>query len=107
MLRRRFAEIFLSKTRSEWSEIMEGSDVCFAPVLTLAESREHPHAAARGSFRELNGALHPQPAPRFSRTPAQIRGPEELAAGSAEEVLESWGVDPARVEKMREKGIVA
>jgi len=107
VLRKRFSEVFRGKTRDEWCEIMEGSDVCFAPVLTMAESREHPHAKARGSFRDINDALHPQPAPRFSRTQAEIRQPADLAGRSSEEALEGWGIDAERVKKLRESGGVA
>ncbi len=78
VLRKRFSEVFLGKTRDHWCELMEGSDVCFAPVLTMAESREHAHAQARSSFRNINDAVHPQPAPRFSRTQVEIRSPEDL-----------------------------
>jgi alpha-methylacyl-CoA racemase len=107
ILRERFSQIFLGKTRDEWCEIMEGSDVCFAPVLTLAESRQHPHATARASFRDLDDALHPQPAPRFSRTQAEIQTPEQLSSAKAEEVLGEWGIDAARVQKLRDAGGVA
>jgi alpha-methylacyl-CoA racemase len=65
----RLAEIFRAKTRAEWCEIMEGTDVCFAPVLSMAEALEHPHNKARGTFVEVDGVPQPAPAPRFSRTP--------------------------------------
>jgi len=107
VLRKRFSEVFLGKTRAQWCEIMEGSDVCFAPVLTMSEAREHEHAKARSSYREINEASHPQPAPRFSRTRAEIRSPNDLASRTAEEALGKWGIDAARVKALREAGGVA
>ena len=74
-LKERLAEIFQQKTRDEWCEIMEGTDVCFAPVLSLAEAPEHPHNVHRGTFTEVAGVVQPSPAPRFSRTPARDPAP--------------------------------
>jgi alpha-methylacyl-CoA racemase len=74
-LRQKLAEIFKTKTREEWCGIMEGTDVCFAPVLTLTEAPRHPHMAARKTFVERHGVTQPAPAPRFSRTPSAIREP--------------------------------
>jgi len=78
-LRQKLAEVFKTKTRDEWCAIMEGTDVCFAPVLTLAEAPLHPHMAARKTFVERHGVTQPAPAPRFSRTPSTIREPESAA----------------------------
>ena len=78
-LRQKLAEVFCTKTRDEWCQIMEGTDVCFAPVLTIAEAPRHPHMAARKTFVERHGATQPAPAPRFSRTPSTIREPEGAA----------------------------
>ena len=78
-------EVFKQKTRDEWCEIMEGTDVCFAPVLSLWEAPDHPHNKARGTFLEVDGVMQPAPSPRFSRTQAQIshgpRAPGEDTAG--------------------------
>jgi alpha-methylacyl-CoA racemase len=76
-LKQKLAEIFKSKTREEWCGIMEGTDVCFAPVLTIAEAPLHPHMAARKTIVKRNGVNQPAPAPRFSRTPSSIREPEK------------------------------
>jgi alpha-methylacyl-CoA racemase len=75
-LRRKLADIFKTKTRDEWCKIMEGTDVCFAPVLTMAEAPLHPHMAARKTFVNRHGVTQPAPAPRFSRTPSAIRETE-------------------------------
>ena len=83
--------IFKTKTRDEWCEIMEGTDVCFAPVLSLGEAPQHPHNVHRQTFVELDGVVQPAPAPRFcaharcdrpaarARRPAHRRGPRRVA----------------------------
>ena len=81
MLREKLTQIFKSKTREEWCKIMEGTDICFAPVLTMAEAPNHPHMAARNIFIERHGVTQPAPAPRFSRTPSAIREPEKMEIG--------------------------
>lgn len=83
----RLAEIFATKTRGEWTVLLEGSDACFAPVLGLSEVPEHPHMKARGNVVELDGQSQPAPAPRFSRTPGGIHD-----GGDASEALARWGV---------------
>jgi len=75
-LKAKLTEIFKSKSRAEWCKIMEGTDICFAPVLTMAEAPKHPHMAARKVFVERHGVTQPAPAPRFSRTPSAIRESE-------------------------------
>jgi alpha-methylacyl-CoA racemase len=86
-LKAKLTEIFKSKTRDEWCKIMEGSDICFAPVLTMAEAPKHPHMAARNIFVERHGVTQPAPAPRFSRTPSAIREPEKVEIG---ELATQW-----------------
>jgi len=81
-LRQKMAAVFKSKTREEWCRIMEGTDVCFAPVLTMAEVPLHPHMAARNVFVDRHGVKQPAPAPRFSRTPSAIREPVPADIGS-------------------------
>jgi alpha-methylacyl-CoA racemase len=86
-LREKLTAIFKSKTREEWCKIMEGSDVCFAPVLTMAEAPLHPHMAARKTFIKRHGVTQPAPAPRFSRTPSAVREPE---LSDIEKLLDEW-----------------
>lgn len=69
-LKERLAQLFLTKTRDEWCAVMDGTDICFAPVLSLAEAPNHPHNVARSTFVEQGGMTQPAPAPRFSATPA-------------------------------------
>lgn len=81
-LRDKLTAVFKTKTRDEWCKIMEGTDICFAPVLTMSEAMQHPHMVARGVFVEHEGHTQPGPAPRFSRTPSAVRKPvkADLAA---------------------------
>jgi alpha-methylacyl-CoA racemase len=86
-LKDRLVAVFKSKTREEWCAIMEGTDICFAPVLTMSEAPKHPHMAARQVFVERHGVTQPAPAPRFSRTPSTIREPEAAEIGT---LVSAW-----------------
>jgi alpha-methylacyl-CoA racemase len=86
-LKDKLEAVFKSRTRDEWCGIMEGTDICFAPVLTLSEAPRHAHMAARSVFVERHGVIQPAPAPRFSRTPSTIREPETAEIGA---VLSEW-----------------
>ena len=71
-MKRRFADLFRTKTRAEWEQVFAGTDACVSPVLSPVEAAENPHARSRGSFSDAGGVLQPAPAPRFSRTPAAL-----------------------------------
>jgi alpha-methylacyl-CoA racemase len=86
-LKTKLTEVFKSKSRADWCKIMEGTDICFAPILTMAEAPKHPHMAARGVFVERHGVTQPAPAPRFSRTPSVIREPEAADIGG---LVNAW-----------------
>src|SRR5437762_6004434 len=86
-LKEKLKTVFRSKTREDWCKIMEGTDICFAPVLTMSEATEHPHNAARKIFVERHGVTQPAPAPRFSRTPSAIREAETADIG---ELANAW-----------------
>jgi alpha-methylacyl-CoA racemase len=96
-LRERVAGRIKTKTRDQWTALLEGSDVCFAPVLSLAEAAAHPHSKARGNFVEIDGHWQPAAAPRFSRskTRAPQRGP--LAGAHGPELLAELGFDAAQI----------
>jgi len=83
-------ETFKQKTRDEWCSIMEGTDICFAPVLTMKEAPNHPHNIERETFIDYEGVIQPNVAPRFSRTPSQIQGPPPLDISDIQEVLSDW-----------------
>ncbi len=105
-LSERLAEVFRTKTRDEWCEIMEGTDVCFAPVLSLTEAPSHPHNVERGTFVEVAGVTQPAPAPRFSRTTAEIQRPPSHAGQHTEELLGELGYDADRIDSLRSAGAV-
>jgi len=106
-LRERFAEVFRTRTRDEWSQVMEGSDACFAPVLSLSEAPGHPHNRARNTFVEVDGVVQPAPAPRFSRTPGRIRrGPAPVGQDTTE-ALREWGFSAGEIAAFRASGAFA
>jgi alpha-methylacyl-CoA racemase len=105
-LTQRLTELFATKTRDEWCSLMEGTDVCFAPVLTMGEAAQHPHNVERGTFVELAGTMQPAPAPRFSRTPGEIASPPAHAGQHTVEVLRDWGFDAARIDALISGGAV-
>ncbi len=105
-LKAKLAEAFRAKTRDEWRRIMEGSDVCFAPVLRIDEAIEHPHNRSRRTFVELDGVSQPAPAPRFSRTPAGVQGPPPKAGEHTDAVLADWGFGDERIDSMRAAGAI-
>ena len=102
----RFAERFREKTRDEWCAIFEGSDACFAPVLSFREAPDHPHARARGSFVEVDGIRQPAPAPRFSRTPGSVKGGPPAFGAQTEAVLARWGFEPGEIEALKASGAI-
>jgi len=106
-LKERVAARFKEKTRAEWCELMEGTDVCFAPVLTLEEAPQHPHNVARQTFVEVAGVTQPAPAPRFSRTPGEISRPPSAPAADTDEALADWGLSESDIAKLRSAGAVA
>lgn len=105
-LKERVAAVFRSKTRDEWCRIMEGSDVCFAPVLSMQEAPQHPHNHQRGTFVEVDGVVQPAPAPRFSRTPSAIQRPPAQPGEHSEEALKDWGFSATEVEQLRGCGAI-
>jgi alpha-methylacyl-CoA racemase len=103
-LRTTFTAAFKSRTRDEWCKQMEGTDVCFAPVLTIAEAPQHPHNRARQTFVDVGGVPQPAPAPRFSRTPGAVsRGAPRRGEGGAE-ALADWGFSSAQIEALEAGG---
>jgi alpha-methylacyl-CoA racemase len=104
-LRKRFAEKFRERSRDEWCTVFDGSDACFAPVLSFGEARAHPHNVARGAFARAGKVEQPAPAPRFSRTPGAIRRePPERGEGGGQALLE-WGFSKAEVADLQSRGL--
>lgn len=103
-LRERLAAVFRSRTRDEWTDLLEGTDTCFAPVLTVVEAKGYRHHRARGTFVEIDGLTQPGAAPRFSATPSR---PGRIVRASDATLLSDWGVDAALVESARRSGALA
>ena len=105
-MKSKIGDAIKGKTRSEWEELMEGTDVCFAPVLSMDEAYEHPHNKQRNTFIEIAGVMQPAPAPRFSRTPAAVSSPPPHAGQHTEEVLAGLGLTKDEILMLREQNII-
>jgi len=99
-MRKKLEDLFKTKTRDEWCALLEGTDACFAPVLTMAEAPHHPHNVARGSFIECDGVVQPAPAPRFSRTPAGRPAPPRALGVGSRSALADWGIADSRIDAL-------
>jgi len=104
-LRERLAATFRTKTRDEWTRIFDGSDACFAPVLTFSEARTDPHMAARGTFIEVGKVNQPAPSPRFSRTPGTVRGAAPERGQDGRQALTDWGFSAHEIEALTQQGL--
>jgi alpha-methylacyl-CoA racemase len=105
-MKERLRAVFKAKTRDEWCQVMDGSNVCFAPVLTMSEAPGHPHNRARETFVEVAGVIQPAPAPRFSRTPGAVQGPAVRPGANTDEALGDWGFAPEDIAKLRSAGAI-
>ncbi len=106
-LKEELAAIFKTRTRDEWCDVMEHTDICFAPVLSLAEAPQHPHNVHRGTFIEYEGITQPRPAPRFSRTDSEIQRPPAHAGQHTDEVLSDYGFGADEIASLRDSGAIA
>ena len=105
-LKIKLAEVILTKSRTQWCEIMEGTDVCFAPVLTMSEAAKHPHNVARQTFVEVDGITQPAPAPRFSRSSAALPSAPAHAGQHSRAVLADWGFSADHITALIASGAV-
>jgi alpha-methylacyl-CoA racemase len=105
-MKARMAELVKTLTRDEWCARLEGTDVCFAPVLEPGEAPAHPHNAARGTFIEVGGVVQPAPAPRFSRTPPGVAAPPAAAGQDTRSALTAWGFSAGEVDELERSGAV-
>ena len=103
-LREKLATVIATKTQAEWCAIMDGTDVCFAPILNMDEAPRHPHNAARKTFVEIDGVTQPAPAPRFSATPGAIQGPPPAIGAHTAEVLSEWGLSDSLLKELEAAG---
>jgi alpha-methylacyl-CoA racemase len=104
VLKGRLEQVFHTKTRDEWCALMEGTDVCFAPVLTMTEAARHPHNIARGTIIEVGGVPQPAPAPRFSRSRPSEPAPPAQAGQHTRDVLADWGLDEKEIDAVFDVG---
>ena len=104
--REKLNQLFKTRTRQQWCDIMEGTDVCFAPVLDLKEAPAHPHNIDRKTFVELDGVVQPAPAPRFSRTQGKIQGPAAMAGEHTREVLSAWNFTDQEIGELQASGAI-
>ncbi|MEN8721623.1 MAG: CaiB/BaiF CoA-transferase family protein [Alphaproteobacteria bacterium] len=105
-LKAKLGAVLKTKTRDEWTEIMEGTDVCFAPILSWDEAPDHPHNKERGTFVEIDGVMQPAPAPRFSRTAPEISRAPTVAGADNDEVLSDWGFSADAIEALKGSGAI-
>lgn len=105
-LKAKLAAVLKTKTRDEWDEIMLGTDICYAPILSLDEAPKHPHNVARETFLEIDGVVQPAPAPRFSRTVSKVHGPAPQIGADNDAALKDWGFDAAAVDALKANGAI-
>lgn len=106
-LKARLEKIFRARTRDEWCDLLEGTDACFAPVMSLEEAPHHPHNRAREAFVSVNGGLQPAPAPRYSET--RTATPSAMVSGATQvtPLLEAMGVGRHELDRLREQGVIS
>src|SRR5690349_674207 len=100
-LKDKLTALFKSKTRAEWDALMEHSNVCYAPVLTMSEAYEHPHNQARGTFVEVGGSMQPAPAPRYSATATATPRPAPMPGDQSDDILRAIGMDDGAIAELR------
>jgi alpha-methylacyl-CoA racemase len=100
-MKRRLAAFIKTKTRDEWCVLLEGTDACFAPVLSPEEALQHPHNRERGTFTEVAGVPQPAPAPRFSRTVPEIAGRPPRPGEHTDAALSDWGFSAGEITELR------
>lgn len=105
-LKAKLAGVLATKTQAEWCAIMDATDICFAPVLTLDEAPRHAHNLARETFVTLDGVVQPAPAPRFSATPGVIQGPPPKIGAHNSEALSDWGFSEAEIASLATAGAI-
>ena len=103
----KLTSVFKTRSQAEWCELMEGTDICFAPVLDFIEAQKHPHNVARNTYFELDGMTQPAPAPRFSRTASEVTSGARAAGEDTVDVLSSWGFSDEKIEQLRNNGALS
>ena len=106
VLKAELTRVFKTRTRDEWCSIMEGTDVCFAPVLSIFEAPDHPHNKARNTFLNIDGVVQPAPSPRFSRTVAEVSHPARAPGVDSQSVLKDCGFSAEEISKLSAGGVI-
>lgn len=96
--------VFRTKSRKEWCERLEGTDACFAPVMSLTEAPLHPHNVARNTFIEIDGVIQPAPVPRFSETPSRVQGPPPRIGQHTADICRDWGISAPLIDGLAAEG---
>lgn len=102
----KLAAIMKSKTQAQWCELMEGTDVCFAPVMTFMDAPSHPANVARNTYIEVDGLTQPAPAPRFSRTPSSVEHGAHKVGQDTDQILQAMGFAQTDVTSLRDSGAI-
>jgi len=105
-MKEKLTAVFKSKTQAQWCELMEGTDVCFAPVLSFMDAPKHPANVARNTYVEVDGVTQPAPAPRFSRTPSDVSHGPHGVGQDTDDVLSAMGFAAAELDALKEKGAI-
>jgi alpha-methylacyl-CoA racemase len=105
-MKERFTALFKTRGRDDWCALLEGTDVCFAPVLDMAEAPAHPHNQARGTFVEVEGVIQPAPAPRFSRSTPEVRGAASKPGADSAAILADWGWSGEAIAALRDAHVI-
>ena len=106
-LKDKLAAIFLTKTQAQWCELMEGTDVCFAPVLNFMDAPKHPANVARDTYIEVDGMVQPAPAPRFSRTPSAVQHGGHDPGQDTDAVLSAMGFGEQELAALKSSGAIS
>ena len=105
-LSKKLSDMFLTKSQSEWCELMEGTDVCFAPVLSFKDAPNHPANQARGTYIEIDGVVQPAPAPRFSRTASEVNHGVHSLGEDTDDILKNVGMGEKEIRELRSAGVI-
>ncbi|WP_317928486.1 CaiB/BaiF CoA-transferase family protein [Halioxenophilus sp. WMMB6] len=105
-LKTELAKVFKSKTQQEWNALLEGTDACYAPVLSMTEAPQHPHNIARNTYMELDGFIQPAPAPRFSRTPSEVQHGKHQPGEDGATVLAAMGFSTDEIAKLLDADVL-
>jgi len=107
LLKKKLEVIFKTKSLKDWCQLMEGTDVCFAPVLNFIDAQSHPHNIARETYIDIDGMMQPAPGPRFSRTSPEVAYAARPRGADTESVLSDWGFDRTSIKSLQEKGVLS